>query len=428
MRPGAALIALGAFWRARRLMKTLRTPAGVRAYQARQLDRHLRWLSAHYPRFRDYGEMPLPAWPVSDKATVTRDFSQFNTLGLDHETALRMARDGGVAPGHHTAGMSTGTSGNRGCFIVSDRERFVWLGTILAKTIDDFPWRRHRVAMLHSTPSALYELASQSGRLSFAFFDVTRGVLETIQPLETIRPTILIASPKALRVLAEQGARVRPEHIFAAGEVLDPIDAEIIRTGLGAMPRSLYQATEGFLGVACREGIVHLNEDFVHFELQPVNAIGGGVTPVITDFTRRAQAMVRYKMNDLLVPAREPCPCGSPLFGVRRISGRMDDLLHLAAQGGGRLIPVMPDPIRNAILEADARLNDFRVDQVGPSALTIRLPAPMTATAEPSVRAALDHLAELHGLAPLDLRFLRGVCVPFDRKLRRITRSWKPGA
>lgn len=34
-------------------------------------------------------------------------------------------------------------------------------------------------------------------------------------------------------------------------------------------------------------------------------------TPVITDFTRQTQPIVRYKLDDVLVVSDKPCPCGT---------------------------------------------------------------------------------------------------------------------
>lgn len=424
MRPLMSLVALGAFWQARWLARSLRTPQDVVRHQRRRLHAHLDWISRSYPYFRPYAAQPLAAWPFSDKASVNGNFPAFNRLGLTHDAALRIARGIDPQPAGYTVGMSTGTSGNRGCFVVSDRERFVWLGTILAKTVDDFPWRRHRVAMLHSNPSALYESATESGRLVFSFHDVTRGLNACVPALEKLQPTILVASPKALRLLAEAGTKIVPEQIMATGEVLDPLDAAIVAEAFGCSPRSLYQATEGFLGVACREGKIHLNEDFVHVELLPIDAIGGGVTPVVTDFTRRAQAMLRYCLNDVLVPCDGVCACGSPLKALERIEGRVDDVLLFAPLAGGCPVAVLPDPIRNAVLDAEPALNDFRLVQTGPSALSISLPIDVAGKAGPKLRSFFGRWAAQHGIAPLDIEIEAGIRLAFDRKLRRIERRW----
>ena len=60
--------------------------------------------------------------------------------------------------------------------MISDAERFVWLGTILAKTLPDALWRRHRVALAMPGLSSLYRSASTGSRIALGFFDLAEGV------------------------------------------------------------------------------------------------------------------------------------------------------------------------------------------------------------------------------------------------------------
>ena len=50
---------------------------------------------------------------------------------------------------------------------------------------------------------------------------------------------------------------------------------------------------------------------------------------LITDFTRRTQPVIRYRLDDVLVAATEPCPCGQPTRVLEAIEGRRDDQLLL---------------------------------------------------------------------------------------------------
>ncbi len=73
-------------------------------------------------------------------------FEAFNVAGITAEQAWH-AIEGTRRIGEYTVVASTGTSGNRGLFIISEAERFKWLGTILAKALPDV-WRtRDRVAV-----------------------------------------------------------------------------------------------------------------------------------------------------------------------------------------------------------------------------------------------------------------------------------------
>lgn len=81
----------------------------------------------------------------------------------------------------------------------------------------------------------------------------------------------------------------------------------------------IYMATEGLLAVTCRDGTLHLCEDSVKFEFEPVGE--GLVSPLVTAFRRQAQIMARYRLNDLLRLSTSPCRCGSPLWPWTRSWG-----------------------------------------------------------------------------------------------------------
>jgi len=301
-------------------------------------------------------------------------------------------------PGHHV-GLSTGTtSGVRMPYLISEAERFVWLGTILAKTLGLDVLRRPRVAVALPQGSALYDAAGDGRALPLCFVSLGAGFAAALPALEAFEPDVLVAPPRLLRWIAERNARLAPRRIFAVAEVLDPPDRSAIRAGFPlARLGEIYMATEGLFAVSCRYGTLHLAEDRVHFDL--TDAGHGTVEPVVTDFTRRAQVMARYRTGDLL--RLVSCPCGSPLRGVV-VAGRVSDRI------GG----LAPDVLRDAILGAGAE--DFRLVQRGEADPVLTL-APATETARP--RAALEALLGRPVAvtnAPLTL--------PEDAKLRRVMR------
>ena len=106
---------------------------------------------------------------------------------------------------------------------------------------------------------------------------------------------------------------------------MDEVERGWIASALGARPDPIYQATEGFLGASCKHGLLHLNEDVLIIEREPV-AGTNRFLPVVTDLRRTTQPMVRVRLDDLLEPLKAPCPCGSPLLAVRGVEGRLGDL------------------------------------------------------------------------------------------------------
>lgn len=417
----AKLLVAGAYLRARLRARRLNSRAAIAAHHRRQLRRLIDFAAASFPFYRACAGRDLADLPVIDKAILVGQFQNFNAFGINAATLREALTAGRERLGGAVIGQSTGTSGNRGYYLITDEERFVWLGTLLAKALPDALWRRHRVALALPGLSDLYRSASTGSRTALAFFDLAQGVYAWAERLVEFAPDTIVAPPKVLRLLAERG-QLTATQIFSGAEVLDPLDRAVIEHATGQTVREIYMATEGLLGVGCAHGTLHLAEDVVHFEWREDPAWGGLKEPVITDFTRRAQAMIRYRMNDLVELSDEPCPCGSAYQAVRRIAGRADDLLLLETPGG-EVRTVTPDVVRNAIVDADPAIDDYRVIQTGPARLEVHLDADLPNAVVDKVRAALVAKLGALGVRP-ELHFQRGIVVPFDRKLRRVLRHF----
>ncbi|GAB2177050.1 F390 synthetase-related protein [Dongia sp. agr-C8] len=419
----AVLHAAIAFWRTKRLMHRLRTRADVIAWRDRQLDRFLNRAVGRVPFYAGLDASRLDQLPIIDKATLLANFDRLNTKGVTGQQ-VRAALDRNEShAGGLMIGQSTGTSGNRGLFVISEAERFTWLGVMLAKTLPDFPFVRHRVAMILPGTSQLYAAATAIGRLTIRFFDLGQGVDRWRADLCAYAPDTLIAPPKVLRALAEAGG-LHPKRVFSGAEMLDPLDRAVIESAFEARVREIYMATEGLFGVGCAEGVLHLAEDVVAFEWAPVDGAPGLATPIVTDFTRRTQIMARYRMNDLLRLSEAACRCGSPLQAVAAVEGRQDDVFHLSARGGADLVLVTPDVIRNAVVDADRRIQDFRVIQTGARAVDLVLDRGLAPDAAAAAAASLRTALERAGAAEVDITLKRGWESPMERKLRRVRRAW----
>ncbi len=397
------------------------------AFEQAQTRSLKRWLTRDLPGVPFYGRpaRSLTDLPIVDKAQQMAGFEQFNRAGLSAESIRQALRGGSFQTGGLTIGASTGTSGNRGVFVISQAESNAWLGSILAKTIPDLLWRRQRVAIVLPQNTGLYDNARRSRRLKLRFFDLTLGPERWQKQLEAFAPTVLVAPPKVLRHLAEERSEIRPVRLFSAAETLDPVDRVAIEGYFGLTLEQIYMATEGLLAVTCRHGNLHLAEDSAFFEFEPVG--DGLVSPLITCFRRRVQIMARYRMNDLLRLSHQPCPCGSPLRHVEEVVGRQDDIFHLKTSGGQ--VMVTPDVLRNAILKADKRIDDFRVTQTAPDRIEVSLKPDLP---EDAASAALQSIQELvadrHGHAEVVLA-RKELGLETSRKLRRVEcRIPAPGA
>ena len=393
-------------------VRLIRTPAQLHRVQGRRMRRWLRTAVKRAPFYSDHEATELAHLPIIDKATLMDDFNAFNRVGITADMGWA-AFAGDKTHGDYIVGASTGTSGNRGLFVISQAERFRWLGTILAKALPGF-WRQtHRVAILLPLNTPLYDGARRLRLLNLRFFDIGE---DWKSDLLDFAPSVIIAPPKILRQMAEAAMPLHPTRVFSGAETLDPLDRTVIEAHFGVPLGQIYMATEGLLAVSCAHGTLHLCEDTMHFELP---AVGDGLHEVIiSDFSRDVQIMARYRMNDL-IRLGPPCPCGLPQRTVAEVVGRMDDCFDLP---GGAL---SPDILRNAVVDADRNITDFRVIQTGAAQIDVLVP---NGAELAPVRQAMAALLERKGVQA-DVTVRHADLTPeAGRKLRRVENRYRPCA
>lgn len=425
-------LAILAHYLQRRLGYRFARREDLERWQERRVQQHVAWIRARSPFYRErWGNLPDTAWrefaPI-DKAVMMEHFDSLNTVGLKKDEGFRIAleaeRSREFSPTWKdvTIGLSSGTSGHRGLFLVSPEERAAWAGTILAKVLPGSILDKQRIAFFLRANSNLYTTVG-SKRMRFEFFDLLEAVDSHLARLDALKPTLLIAPPSMLRLLAEaQNAgklAIAPTKIVSVAEVLDPIDEAFVKGAFAQTIHQVYQATEGFLAVTCSEGTLHLNEDMAFFEKEWVDAERRVFMPIITDFTRKTQPIVRYRLNDLLVERAEPCPCGSVHTALDRIEGRSDDLCYWPALDGGQPVPVFPDFIRRAILMASPAIREYRVIQASLDMLAVQLRADGPSPEE-EVRHQVESLAVRLGCRAPAVSFSPYEAPPAGQKLRRI--------
>jgi putative adenylate-forming enzyme len=354
---------LGAYGRARWL-DSIRDRTVLEKYQRLWLRRLTNHVTRHSPYYARLGREPFTNWPVIDKATWMAGFDDLNTVDARLEevsaVALRAERTRDFAPTwqEFTVGLSTGTSGSRGLFLVSSEERARWAGTLLGKLLRAGLLARERIALVLRAGSGLYETIAAL-RLSFRFFDQAQPWEDTVGALAAFRPTILVAPPRVLRLLIESGCELSPRRVISVAEVLDDLDRARIEAGFAVPVEQIYQATEGLLGISCEVGTVHLNEPYLLVESEWQDPEHTRFVPIVTDLWRRTQPVIRYRLNDILRIAPVPCPCGRATRALAAIDGRLDDVLWL--DGRRSAVAVFPDLLTRAIVAAVSRLDDFEI-------------------------------------------------------------------
>ena len=395
------------------------TRAVIEARQAR-LWRALTPVIARTPAVADLAGQPLEAFPITSPQQVRADFDRWNTLGLtrtETEAAARAAETGDtgeVRPGV-VAGFSSGSSGAPGLFVSSKAERAAYLGHMIARLMPKSAlFRKKRIALSLRATSKLYSDVSGAGPFRFLFLGLDLPTAQKAERLEGFTPHVLIAPAHVLADLThvvEDGAAWRPARLFWGAEPMGESERDWIEATLESRPAPIYQATEGFLGAPCVHGTLHLNEDVLIVEREPVPGTNRFL-PIITDLRRVTQPMIRLRLPDLLEPLSTPCPCGTARLAIRPVEGRLEDLWRW----GEAVIP--PRVVEETVSAALGPGEDWRAT-AGPDRVVIEAAPDQVAAAIEAVRALLSE----HGVSiPVEAD---GAAPPIGIKRRRI--RWSDG-
>lgn len=399
-------------------------------WQAKKLYAFRHNALAKSPWFQRYLSLPFNQWPTMDKTLMMTHFDEMNTEGLKRDALMACAlqseqsRDFKPKVGRFSVGLSSGTSGRRGLFVVSPREQQIWAAGVLAKALPDGLFARERVALFLRADNNLYQSVN-SRWLSLAFYDLLAPFHEQTARLESFSPTIIVAPAQVLRALAlavmAGDLTLSVKKVISVAEVLEAQDRELLNRAFGSVGE-IYQATEGFLASTCACGTLHLNEEFIHVEPQWLDE--RRFIPIITDFTRCTQPIVRYRLDDVLVVSEHPCPCGSAARAIERIEGRQDDQLLLPGVSGKGQV-VFADACSRVLAMTLPLTADYRLVQTSADSLLLTAncdPAALKACCE-----ALNSLFARQGIATSQLVWsleTRALRPSFDAKRRRIVRQW----
>lgn len=386
-------------------------------YQDQRAQAMVRWVnessSFYHNHWQDHDLKDWRNLPTIDKRLMNEHFDTLNTVGMGKEAALQSAvrseqeRDFAPTINGYTVGLSSGTSGHRGLFVVSPYEQAAWAGTILARALHRFSLSGERVAFFLRANSNLYKSVGRGGLIRFHYFDLMTSLEETITTLNQFQPTIVSGPPSMLERLArariEGHLRITPRQVISAAEVLEPQDKVFLESVFQVPLHQVYQATEGLIGISCKHGSLHVQSDLMAVQLEPISstdALGPKrqrFTPILTDLWRRTQPIIRYRLNDLWLMGSH-CGCGSSWPVIERVEGRTSDVLRFEGLDQ-RLRKLYPEDVRQMVQETSSQIQDYRVvqEQVGHLRLHLRLDQGSAKEVEALLRAKVQGLFEQWG-------------------------------
>lgn len=386
MKIASLISTLHAFKSEKRLQFTNRED--LECYQQKRLTEFAKKVANTSPYFSQFSGLTIEHWPAMNKASMLQHFDTMNTAKLNLTDVFSLAmqaektRDFSARVGKFTVGLSSGTSGQRGVFAVSQVETACWAGVILAKMLPSSFALKHlvkqeKVAFFLRANSYLYQ-SIRSPWLRFCFFDLFSPMSEHIHQLQVLQPTVLIAPAQVLRYLAikKQAGElaIAPKKIISVAEVLSDEDKHFIQQAFFQdvlQPvHQIYQATEGLLATTCALGNLHLNETHLHIQPHWLDVDKKRFNPIITDFTRTTQPIINYFLNDVLVIADQACTCGQVSRTIAHIEGRNDDVLLLPNLTGGRM-PIFSDMLTRAFSRSLPFTADYQLVQSSENTLSL---------------------------------------------------------
>jgi putative adenylate-forming enzyme len=421
------------------------TEQDVRRWQTRRavgLARH----AARLPYYRELwrGHDPAGVWdlPTTRKRDLMANLTGGTTLGASWDELARFREQIDASGdyerlfrGEYNVELSSGTSGSKGIFVFSARERAVYGAMIAARNgvpRDVFPVRA--VLILRVDSPSLGRI--NTARISLRVLLLSTPIPDTVRALNEIAPNVLAGQPWVLQALAREQRcgrlRLRLGAIIPVAEVLDPQVREELTDTFGAPVRELYQASEGIMASSCRQGRLHINEDFVAVQLydeagRPARPGEPSRRMVVTDLYRHTQPIIRYELNDMIELDPERCPCGSVFRVVRRVHGRADDLLW-GRDSTGAPRPIFPDYFRRFLIRASEAVEEYQVTQLDAGRLRVRLLLKDGADEQAAAGAVRDSLGRLYVehqcvVPEIVVEFGAPQLHPESRKLRRIIRA-----
>lgn len=365
-----------------RYLKKFKTREQLEKYQKKMLVQQMKHIKANSEYFKNIKADSIEDFkklPLMDKKIMMENFNKLNCVGIDRDKALAIAINGEKSRNFDeklnniSVGLSSGTSGARGLFIISDEERALWAGGVLAKFLPKGNILGHKIAFFLRADNNLYETID-SKAIKFRYFDIMKDMNENMEALNEYQPTIIVAPPSVLLLLAEAQEKkkinVNPVKIISVAEVLTNEDEKYFKKAFKLkIIHQAYQCTEGFLGYVCECGNFHINEDVIYIEKEYIDK--ERFVPIITDFLRKSQPIIRYRLNDILVEDKKKCSCGSPTMVIKKIEGREDDIFIFKGIKEKEII-VFPDFISRCVIYAKG-IKNYKVVQEDKDNITVYL-------------------------------------------------------
>lgn len=387
------------------------TPEKVKAKQEKRLRALLAHAVAHSPYYRrrfaglDVARCALDELPILTKTEMMANYDELVT-----DPRLRKAELGAFVDDLRNLGKLylgrygvSHTSGSQGqpALIVQDQDALALVFAVQFARATKLKRRflphlgrflnPARMAVLTVKPGFYPSAAAFAylpGYLAPVFkmlrLSHSEPIAHNIRKLENFRPDYITGYASALEALGREEAEGRMnlrrlgclKQITNVAEPLPDAAAAELERIFGVHVTDEYAMGECMvLTSGCIAGRgSHVNADLAILEVvdehnRPVPPGVEGAKVLVTNLYNHVQPIIRYEVDDRVTMSAEPCPCGSPLPRIARISGRSKDQLWIEDGDERREVPyyVFLTPLHHVL-----DLAEHQIVQTGPRQFVVR--------------------------------------------------------
>lgn len=414
------------FLRDRYIESQISSRKKLRSYQSKKIERFLQQICTHSPFYQEFLGQALDAFPIMNKEMMQKNLSLINTARLNadelHAFIIEQHKKSTSHSDYkrYTVGLSSGTAGRASLFIVSPKERDIWSGIMLSKALKGLPLQKHKIAFCFRNNNNLYKNI-KNPFIDIMFIDIASGADKIVEDLLAYQPTILVAPARVLSLLPQymNENAIQPQRVFSVAECLEEDDAARLRSYFKQAISEIYQCMEGFLGITDQaSGKIVLNEMYIHVEKEWIDE--KRFIPIITDFTRFTQPFIRYRLSDILVESEN----NDGIFTeIKKIEGRLDDILYFYTKNTDSLKPIFPDTIRGLFTQI-TELEDYRVEQDTFNRLTI-ISKPYNEELAKLIVRNLENFILTNNISHIEIQCEPLIIQDLNIKKRRIKRNFE---
>ncbi len=220
--------------------------------------------------------------------------------------------------------------GNEHAFV---RRQFDWAGVGIHDRCAYLEGRIVRPMDQTDGPLFVYDAAMKELSLS-TFHLCPETVPLYLDAMKAYHIDAMIAYPSAAYVMAreilEKGREVSLKCLMTTSETLEEGKKKIIEQAFGCRVVDFYGSAERVCYIhMCEKGTYHIVPEYGFTELIPAAAPNEGFyTIVSTGFWNKTMPLIRYNMNDLVLPGDGPCPCGRHFPTIKQIVGRDSNIIR----------------------------------------------------------------------------------------------------